>query len=56
MAKKSPSDSIFIELLNYPQSLLLGNQDYELSFSVKNNSESNESYAFNFTSDFSVCI
>ncbi|QEE15942.2 hypothetical protein DSAG12_01769 [Promethearchaeum syntrophicum] len=50
MAKKSPSDSISIELLNYPQSLLLGNQDYELSFSVKNNSESIESYAFNFTS------
>jgi len=57
MAKKSLSDSVSIELLNYPQSLLLGNQDYELSFSVKNNSESNESYAFNFastTSEISV--
>ncbi len=50
MAKKSHSDSISIELLNYPQTLLLGSQDYELSFSVKNNSESEESYAFKFTS------
>jgi len=50
MTKKTHSDSISIDLLNYPQSLLLGNQDYELKFSVKNNSESKESYAFNFTS------
>ncbi|MHA1476543.1 MAG: hypothetical protein ACTSQ5_15325 [Promethearchaeota archaeon] len=50
MTKKTRSDSISIDLLNFPQSLLLGNQDYELKFSVKNNSESKESYAFNFTS------
>ena len=50
MAKKSHSDSISIELLNYPQSLLLGNQDFELKFSVKSNSETKESFAFKFTS------
>jgi hypothetical protein len=54
MTKKTRSDSISTNLLNYPQSLLLGNQDYELKFSVKNNSESKESYAFNFTSATSV--
>ena len=50
MAKNSHSDSISIELLNYPQSLLLGNQDFELKFSVKSNSETKESFAFKFTS------
>ncbi len=57
MTKKSHSDSISIELTNYPQSLLLGNQDFELKFSVKSNSESKESFAFKFsstTSDISV--
>ncbi|MHA1766042.1 MAG: hypothetical protein ACTSVK_07240, partial [Promethearchaeota archaeon] len=53
MTKLSHSDSISIQLLNYPQVLLLGKNDYELSFSVKNNLESTESFAFKFSSSTS---